>query len=65
MGAIWLALVAGVLSTLSPCVLPLLPMVIGASIGEHSFGPVALAAGPVSNWAQSRAGGFSAHGIGG
>jgi cytochrome c-type biogenesis protein len=40
-----LALLAGVLSTLSPCVLPLLPLVVGAAVGEHRFGPVALAAG--------------------
>jgi len=45
MGAIVLALVAGVLSTLSPCVLPLLPIVLGAALTEHKFGPVALAAG--------------------
>ena len=40
-----LALLAGVLSTLSPCVLPLLPIVLGAALTEHRFGPVALAAG--------------------
>ena len=45
MGGIALALVAGVLSTLSPCVLPLLPIVIGAAIGQHRLGPAALAAG--------------------
>ena len=45
MGAIFLALVAGVLSTLSPCVLPLLPIVLGAALTEHKFGQVALAAG--------------------
>lgn len=45
MGGIGLALIAGLLSTLSPCVLPLVPIVIGAAIGEHRLGPVALAAG--------------------
>jgi cytochrome c-type biogenesis protein len=45
MGTIGLALIAGLLSTLSPCVLPLVPIVIGAAVGEHRFGPVALAAG--------------------
>jgi cytochrome c biogenesis protein CcdA len=45
MGGIALALLAGVLTTLSPCVLPLVPIVIGAAIGEHRFGPLALAAG--------------------
>ncbi len=45
MAALALALLAGVLSTLSPCVLPLLPIVLGAALTEHRFGPVALAAG--------------------
>lgn len=45
MGSMALALIAGVLSTLSPCVLPLIPIVIGAALGQHRFGPVALAAG--------------------
>jgi len=45
MGDIGLALLAGLLSTLSPCVLPLVPIVVGTALGEHRFGPVALAAG--------------------
>jgi cytochrome c-type biogenesis protein len=45
MGGVGLALIAGILSSLSPCVLPLVPIVIGAAIGEHRLGPVALAAG--------------------
>src|SRR5437764_14188164 len=45
MGGIGLALIAGILSTLSPCVLPLVPIVVGAAMGEHRYGPVALAAG--------------------
>lgn len=40
-----LAFLAGLLSVLSPCVLPLLPLVLGAAVAEHRFGPVALAAG--------------------
>jgi len=115
-----LALIAGILSTLSPCVLPLLPLILGAAVGQHRLGPAALAAGlalsfvaiglfvalfgfaigldqgvfralaavvviliggalmlprlqaqfavaagPVSNWAQSRAGGFSTGGLNG
>lgn len=40
-----LALVAGVLSTLSPCVLPLIPIVIGTAAAQHRWAPVALAAG--------------------
>lgn len=42
---IGLAFAAGVLSTLSPCVLPLLPIVIGSAAAEHRLAPVALAAG--------------------
>lgn len=42
---IFLAFLAGLLSTLSPCVLPLLPIVLAAAAGEHRFGPLALAAG--------------------
>jgi cytochrome c biogenesis protein CcdA len=44
-GSIAFALIAGVLSTLSPCVLPLLPIVLGAAVSEHRLGPAALAAG--------------------
>jgi cytochrome c biogenesis protein CcdA len=40
-----LAALAGILSTLSPCVLPILPIVLGAAAGEHRRGPFALAAG--------------------
>ena len=40
-----LALVAGLLSVLSPCVLPVLPLVFGAAASESRAGPVALAAG--------------------
>src|SRR5436309_8304674 len=45
MAGIALAFLAGVLSTLSPCVLPLLPIVLGAAVSAHRAGPVALAAG--------------------
>ena len=45
MATFGLALLAGILSTLSPCVLPLLPIVLGAALGQHRFGPVVLAAG--------------------
>src|SRR2546421_8536435 len=120
MAGIALALLAGLLSTLSPCVLPLLPIVVATALTEHRLGPVALAAGlalsfviiglfvatigfaagldqdlfrsiaavllilvggllllprlqvrlavaagPIGNWAQAHAGGFSTHGLGG
>src|SRR5260370_17826620 len=44
-GAIALAFVAGVLTSLSPCVLPILPLVLGTAASERKYGPVALAAG--------------------
>jgi cytochrome c-type biogenesis protein len=40
-----LALVAGVLSVMSPCVLPLLPIVLGAAASQGKWGPAALAIG--------------------
>ena len=40
-----LAFVAGVLSILSPCVLPLLPLVFAGAAAEHRTGPLALAGG--------------------
>src|SRR5262245_49343952 len=45
MASIGLAFLAGVLSTLSPCVLPLLPIVLGTAVSAHRAGPLALAAG--------------------
>ncbi len=44
-GAIGFAFLAGVLSTLSPCVLPLLPVVLGAAAAEHRYAPALLALG--------------------
>jgi cytochrome c-type biogenesis protein len=44
-GSLALAFVAGVLSILSSCVLPILPIVLGAAASEHRWGPAALAAG--------------------
>lgn len=45
LGSATFALLAGVLSTLSPCVLPLLPIVLATAVGEHRLGPLALATG--------------------
>ncbi|CAM5779853.1 cytochrome c biogenesis CcdA family protein [Rhizobacter fulvus] len=44
-GTFALGYLAGLLSTLSPCVLPLLPILIATALGQHRFGPWALAAG--------------------
>jgi cytochrome c-type biogenesis protein len=40
-----LGLLAGALSTLSPCVLPLAPLVVAAAVSAHRFGALALGAG--------------------
>lgn len=45
--ALALAFLAGLLTALSPCVLPLLPLVMG-SAGGNRYGPAALAAGFVT-----------------
>jgi cytochrome c biogenesis protein CcdA len=42
---IGLAFLAGLLSTLSPCVLPLIPLVLGTALSQHRLGPAALSAG--------------------
>jgi len=49
--AIVLSVAAGVLAALSPCVLPVLPLVIGSAARGHRAGPLALAAGLVSMFA--------------
>jgi cytochrome c-type biogenesis protein len=43
--SIGLAFLAGLVSILSPCVLPLVPIVLGTAVTQHRLGPVALAAG--------------------
>jgi len=45
MGACVLGFAAGALGTLSPCVLPLLPLVVAGAVERHRLGPVVLAAG--------------------
>lgn len=44
-GTYLLGYLAGVLSTLSPCVLPLLPILVAAALSQHRYGPLALAGG--------------------
>jgi cytochrome c-type biogenesis protein len=45
LGTFVLGYIAGVLSTLSPCVLPLLPILITTATSQHRYGPLALAGG--------------------
>lgn len=40
-----LSFLAGILSTLSPCVLPLVPILMGSAASTHRFGPLALVGG--------------------
>jgi cytochrome c-type biogenesis protein len=46
-----LALLAGLLSTLSPCVLPIVPILLGSAMNAHRRAPIALAAGLAVSYA--------------
>lgn len=45
MGSLALSFLAGALSTLSPCVLPLLPIILGGALQQHRLAPLALGGG--------------------
>lgn len=45
LGSYALGFLAGVLSTLSPCVLPLIPILLATAVASHRRGPLALTAG--------------------
>ena len=45
LGSYGLAFGAGILSILSPCVLPLVPILVGTAASSHRYGSLALAAG--------------------
>src|SRR5262249_25149784 len=47
LGGFVFALLAGILSVLSPCVLPILPVILGTSAARHRFASAALAGGIV------------------
>jgi len=51
LGGLTLSYAAGALSTLSPCVLPLLPIILFGALEQHAWGPVALAAGLSASFA--------------
>lgn len=44
-GSYGFGFLAGVLSILSPCVLPLVPIVVGTAVAAHPWGAIALASG--------------------
>jgi cytochrome c-type biogenesis protein len=50
MGALLLAFLAGALTTINPCVLPLLPVVFASALASGRFGPAALVAGLVASF---------------
>lgn len=47
MGSAALAFLAGLVTILNPCVLPILPILVGSALGQSRYGPAALAAGLV------------------
>lgn len=51
LGSYGFGLLAGLLSTLSPCVLPILPILLGAATAEHPRAPLALAGGLALSYA--------------
>ena len=48
--SLFLAFVAGLVTILNPCVLPLVPIIIATAIGKSRWGPAALAAGLVASF---------------
>ena len=50
-GSLALSYAAGALSTMSPCVLPLLPIILVGVLERHARGPLALAAGLSASFA--------------
>ncbi|NEX60075.1 cytochrome c biogenesis CcdA family protein [Noviherbaspirillum galbum] len=51
LGSYGFGLLAGLLSTLSPCVLPILPILLGSATAEHPRAPLALAGGLAMSYA--------------
>jgi len=45
-----LAFLAGLVTILNPCVLPLVPILVGSALGTSRAGPLALAAGLVTSF---------------
>ena len=50
-GTFGLALVAGLLTSASPCVLPLVPILMSSAVATHRLGPWALALGVAFSYA--------------
>jgi cytochrome c biogenesis protein CcdA len=50
LSALFLSLLAGALTVVNPCVLPVLPIVLFGALQRHRFGPLALAGGMVAGF---------------
>lgn len=50
LGSAVLSFLAGLVTILNPCVLPLVPILVGSALGKSRFGPLALAAGLVTSF---------------
>jgi cytochrome c-type biogenesis protein len=50
LGGLALSYAAGALSTLSPCVLPLLPIILLGALEQHAWGPIASLTGAMPDW---------------
>ncbi|MDB5817935.1 MAG: cytochrome biosis protein [Rhizobacter sp.] len=50
-GSYGLGFLAGLLSTLSPCVLPIIPILLGSAVNAHRHAPMVLAAGLALSYA--------------
>lgn len=46
-----LAILGGILTVFSPCVLPILPIIVGRSLQAHRYGPIALVSGLIAGFA--------------
>lgn len=46
-----LAVLGGIVTVLSPCILPILPILVGRSLQSHRYGPLALVAGLIVGFA--------------
>lgn len=46
-----LAFLGGIVTVLSPCILPILPIIVGRSLQTHRYGPVVLVSGLIAGFA--------------
>ena len=51
MGELGIALLAGALTTLNPCVFPILPLVVGSALQDHRAAPLLMGLGMAASFA--------------